>query len=961
MNFDQADVQSLKLRPTLIVGLGEMGGAVLRQLRGKLVRQFGARVDIPSLALLWLDDQAGPRELESGLSRLSLGLDDASKVMRRLSGATYQHVNRWWYPGWSSLGQLAPDLSESRPGGRVRFFYHYSALRAGLLERLSRLRDPENSTRLLNSPDLRQRGLVAQVQFDKATLVHVVGASGDGASGMLVDLGFLLRDLVPDAAVTRYCWLAMADPGEEQGARYRANSYALLKELNHYSSDKHGFAAEWEPGKTVRPSWPAYDGCYLQPGSPQELSETIADYLCKELLVSDLGEHRRSLRLNVQTQASRNAPSALPEELQQRLARGFHQISQTRLCLAHGAIREACSARLAASAVNSLQGSGEAGESSSGKFLELLEDERTTKRNWIARLLENSQGASLPLQIQNWGQESWRSLQRGHRSRSVHLSLLLQQGQRWLEQDLLPQLALRRQALVEAELTRLRGVCFESVEQNSWGLGQVLAKIPEAANHLRRWSESFRRQAGSLIELQRELAGQIARQQAELARAESRSNWDGRRSLLIRHHLQRVLEMHLGSPDSPGLFLARIMQEAHNEAYLICRELIAALQMEEPAGELVAELHILSQQMEGLIEKLEACTSLPDSQVPRCHNLCSQQLVWGEMFPRYVAPELPSRLARQLVREGGGLAACLTREAFLQELLLAARQSFLELPKDYALLLLHPRYEKELASLIEGSGLPAKNLNPAFVYHLVGLPQPAVNGPLHKAQAERNCEKLQSQVTQFRPGLTHYFAMGYAEEIIFFSEAVALTVAELLPLRGWREAYLHLYTQGEALHMDSVDQQFIDLAVLSSQELQALRESQEAFLLASLLGVLQLEGHDWIWRQPHPTGERIHPLGERHRLIARLTKAPRLRGQMLGQSREHLEGILHGQHLDPLVDLAGSVAQQKQRLWVGEGGRTDLEFLSELEQKICSSHLYALHREHFGEMVQAVLEPGVGL
>ena len=957
MNFDQADVQSLKLRPTLIVGLGEMGGAVLRQLRGKLVRQFGAHVDIPSLALLWLDDQPGPRELESGLSRLSLGLDDPPKVVRRLSGPAYQHVHRWWYPGWSSLGQLASDLSESRPAGRVRFFYHYAGLRASLLESLSRLRDPENSTRLLNSPDLRQRGLVAQVQFDKPTLVHVVGSSGDGASGMLVDLGFLLRDLVPDAAVTRFCWLAMADQGE----RYRANSYALLKELNHYSSDRHGFAAEWEPGKTVRPNWPAYDGCYLQPGSPEELREIIADYLCKELLVGDLGEHRRSLRLNVQTQAAHGNPSALPEELQRRLARGFSQISQTRVRLAHGAIREACSARLAATAVNSLLGAGEAGESASGKFLELLEDERTTKRNWISRLLENAQGASLTLQIQNWGQESWRSLQRGHRSRSNHLTLVLQQGQRWLEQELLPQLALRRQTLVQAELARLRAVCFDSVEQKSWGLGQVLAKIPEAVSNLRRWSEGFRRQAGSLIELQRELAGQCARQHAELARAEGRGNWDGRRSLLIRHHLQRVLEMHLGSADSPGLFLARIMQEAHNEAYLICRELAAALQSEAPAGELVAELQILTQQMEGLVEKLEASTSLPDSQAPGCYNLCTQQLVWGEIFPRYVAPERPSKLARQLVREGGGLAACLTREAFRQELLLAARESFVELPKDYAVLLLHPRYEKELAPLIEASGLPTKNINPAFTYHLVGLPQPAVNGPLQKAQAERNCEKLQSQVVQLRPGLTHYFAMGYAEEIIFFSEAVALTVAELISLRSWREAYLHLYTQGEALHMDSVDQQFVELAVLSSQELQALRESHEAFLLASLLGVLQPEGREWNWRQPHPTGERVHPLGERHRLIGRLTKAPRLRGQMLGQSREQLERILHGQELDPLVDLAGSVAQQKQRLWVGEGGRSDLEFLSELEEKICSSHLYELHRELFGEMVQATLQPGVGL
>lgn len=953
MNFDQADVQSLKLRPTLIVGLGDAGGAVLHQLRAKLVRQFGAQVDIPSLALLWLDEQPGPKALDSGLSRLSLGLDEPSKVVRRLSGPGFAHVHRWWYPGWSSLGELASDLADSRPAGRTRFFFHYAGLRATLLESLNRLRDPENSTRLLNSPDFRQRGLVAQMQFDQPTLVHVISSSGDGSSGMLIDLGFLLRDLVPDAAVSRHCWLALDEAGS---SRYKANSYALLKELNHYSFEKHGFSAEWEPGKTVRPNWPAYDGCSLQTGAPGELHELISDYLCKELLIADLGEHRRSLRLNVQTQTSQLS-GVLPEELQQRLARGFSQISQSRLRLAYGPIQEACSARLSSLALRSLLGPAEGGESSSsGKFLELLEEERATKRVWIARLLEGSQGPNLSQQVQNWGQESWRSLQRGHRSRSAHLTLLLQQGQRWLEQELLPSLVRQRQSLLEGELARLRALCFASVEQQSWGLRQVLGKVPEATANLRRWGESFRRHAGSLIELQRELAGQVARQMAELSRAEARSNWDGRKSLVIAHHVQRILEMHLGSHDSPGLFLARLLQEAHNEGYLLCRDLISALQTEEPAGELVAELQILSQQLEGLIEKLEAGTELPDSCLPRCHNLCNETLVWEEVWQRYVPTEAPAQLARSLLSEGGGLAACLTRDSFRYELLHRARQSFAEFPKDYALLLLYSRYEKALGPLIEQSALAARSVNPGLAYHVVALPAlPANSGPLQKAQAERNVEKLQSQIVQLRPGLTHYFTMAYSQEAIFFSEAVGLTAAELVPLKSWREAYQHLYTQGESLHIDCMDQKFVELAVLSRQELQALRESQEAFLLSALLGVLQPDGRDWIWRQHHATGARIHPLGERHRLIGRLTRAPRLRDQMLAESRLALESILHGQQLEPLIELAGSVAQHKQRLWEGEGGGAELEFLAEMEGKICSSRLYEKHQDRFAELVRASL------
>lgn len=951
MNFDQADVQSLKLRPTLIVGLGQAGGAVLQRLRAKLVRHFGAEVDIPSLALLWLDSQPGPRQAD-GLSRLSLGLEEPSKVVRRLSGPGYDHVHRWWYPGWSSLGELSTDLAESRPAGRMRFFYHYAGLRQTLLESLSRMRDPENSTRLLNSPDLRRRGLVAQVQFDQPTQVQVVCASGEGCSGMLIDLGFLLRDLVPDAAVTRNCWVALQEPST---ARFKANSYALLKELNHFSFDQHGFTAEWEPGRTVRPNWPVFDGCWLQAGPADELEETIADFLCKDLLVADLGEHRRSLRLNVQTQSSQSS-SIIPEEMQRRLARSFSRLSQSRLQLAHSAVAEACSARLASQALTTLLGTCSDNPSPSGRILELLEEERATKRQWVSRLLETSQSGSLSQQIQNWGQESWRSLQRGHRSRSTHLSLLLQQGQRWLEQDLLPQLQTHRQQLFNAELARLRGLCARAVEEGSWGVRQVLARVPETAATLRRWGESFRRQAGSLVELQRELAGQVARQLAELSRAEGRSNWDGRRSLLVQHHLRRILEMHLGGADSPGFFLARLMQEAHHEAFLLCRDLAAALEVEEPTGELVGELQILAQQLEGLIEKLESKTGLPDDQAPDCRNLCTAQSIWDEVFPRYVQPEEPAKLARALLREGGGLAACLTHDPFRHELMLRARQYFAEFPRDYGLLQQYPRYEKELPALVEAAARAARSIDPSLAYHLVALPAPAAGiGPLPKAQGERNAERLQGQVVGLRPGLTHFFSMGYSEEIIFFCEAVGLTVSELVPLKAWREAYLHLYTQGEALHIESLDQQFVDLAVLNAEELQALRESQEAFLLATLLGVLQSEGRDWIWRQAHAAGQRVHPLGERHRLIARLTRAPRLRRDLLIHSRHSLEGILQGQQLEPLVNLAGSVAQHKQRLWEGDGGRTDLDFLSEMEHKICSSHLYEQHRESFGELVRAQL------
>ena len=955
MNFDQADIQSLKLRPTLIVGVGDFGGALLGKIRQKLEGHFGMGIEFPILALLWLDDQCGRRELPAGLSRLSMGIENPSRTLRTLAGPSFRHIHRWWYPGWSSMSDLADDFNNSRPAGRVRFFYHYLGLRAFLQESLARLRDPENSTQMLNSPALRERRLVAQVQFDQPTQVHVVGAAPDGSSGMMIDLGFLLRELVPDAAVTRSAWVALP---ESEEIRARANSYALLKELNHYSLERHAFTAEWEPGKTVRPLWPAYDACFLQSGPWGQTCELVADHLCKDQLLVDFGEQRRSLRLNVQTQAAYGA-SEHPEELQPRLARGFCKVAQSRIRLAHGAVQQACAARLASQALVTLVGSEELGGlSGSGKMLDLLEDERTTRRSWLGQLLDGPSGNLVP-QIHGWGRESWRSLQRGHRSMSSHVSLVLQQGQRWLESELLPELAQRRLLLQESELARLRQLCLESVEKGSWGLRQVLHKTPEVVATLRRWSESYRRQAGALVELQRELAGQVARQQAELARAEARRNWDGRRPLLVQHHVRLLLEMHLGTLDSPGLLLARALQEAHQEAAVLCRELANRLQAEEPVGALVIEMQILAQQLDTMIERLEEGVLAvgAEEEAPLCHNLCSGEMLWGEIYPRYVGSDLPARLARELLSEKGlGLATCLVKEQFLDDLLGRCRQRFAQLPLDYALLPLLPRYEAQIPVAIAEADLRLDASRNESQVHVVGIPLlPPQLSPLQKAQAEGARERLLHRVQQCRPGLTHQFPMVYGEEVLFFSEAVALTVQELLPLADLRDSYLHLYTQGEALHIDCSDQQFSDLAMLGREEVQALGEAREAFVLAQLLGLLQIQGQDWFWSQPHPALARIHPLGERHRLIPKLSKAPRLRQQLLAESRLQLDKILEGHELEPLVRLAGSVAAEKQRLWQVDHSSPDLELLSQVEEKIQTSPLYGTHRQRFGELLEAAV------
>ncbi len=75
----------------------------------------------------------------------------------------------------------------------------------------------------------------------------------------------------------------------------KANSYALLKELNYYQFGVSHFNAEWTRGTTSKVPIPPFDYCYVfdnqnaagqvtggQPGSQELVFELLADSIFKD-------------------------------------------------------------------------------------------------------------------------------------------------------------------------------------------------------------------------------------------------------------------------------------------------------------------------------------------------------------------------------------------------------------------------------------------------------------------------------------------------------------------------------------------------------------------------------------------------------------------------------------------------------------------------------------------------------
>ena len=158
-----------------------------------------------------------------------------------------------------------------------------------MVEANTKVRDPLAAERMMKSALLKDLGVLAQVEFNQPTNVYIVcSIAGGTGSGMLMDMAFLVKDVFQEGNLTTSCFLVFPDHfGAVTNEKMRANSYALLKELNHYSYGTPFFEVEWSKGGKSKVPIPPFDYTYVfdnqnasgqvtggQPGSQELVFET---------------------------------------------------------------------------------------------------------------------------------------------------------------------------------------------------------------------------------------------------------------------------------------------------------------------------------------------------------------------------------------------------------------------------------------------------------------------------------------------------------------------------------------------------------------------------------------------------------------------------------------------------------------------------------------------------------------
>ncbi len=309
--------------PTLIIGLGGTGKEILLRLRRKIVEGYGTLNRLPFLRFMHIDtdknqtaaEQYDLRSSDDPLYR-EVQFSTTERIDLTVAGGTGKYVThianfpsiQRWFPAGSKISQLG-DLHEGagqvRVASRLGFFDAANHQRiTGRLEQCRR--------------DLSHAGILAEAarfgfnfNATNTRVVIIASLAGGTGSGTFLDMGFLVRRYFPEAERVGILLLPGFFSGYAGGERVRANGYAALMELNHYTFG-HTFIADWNGNESDRMGPPPFSSTYLIDGrneagltigsNGKELDayRMVAEVLYQDYSIGAFAGMKRATRVNLE-------------------------------------------------------------------------------------------------------------------------------------------------------------------------------------------------------------------------------------------------------------------------------------------------------------------------------------------------------------------------------------------------------------------------------------------------------------------------------------------------------------------------------------------------------------------------------------------------------------------------------------------------------------------------------------
>jgi eukaryotic-like serine/threonine-protein kinase len=322
------------LVPAVVVGIGQIGIDVVRKLRRQIADRYGSLERLPHLRVFCIDTD--PDALQAASSpNAAAPLTPGELVPMRLNRASHylkpRRNGRSLIEGWFDPQMLYriprnPQTLGLRCLGRLAFCDHYRTFAAKLTEDIESC---SHSDAIARSDKQTKLGL----RTNRPRVYIVAGLGGGTGSGMFIDAAYAARHRLRQLGFNNpdVVGLFLAPPADRGNAvkpQAIANTFAALRELNHFSLPETVYSASFDDkDANINDAAPPcrrihfipQDVISAKPGdvpAPETASSRAADMLRRDLLSplgraaddsrSEFGDHAgtRSVSVSIPNEAS---------------------------------------------------------------------------------------------------------------------------------------------------------------------------------------------------------------------------------------------------------------------------------------------------------------------------------------------------------------------------------------------------------------------------------------------------------------------------------------------------------------------------------------------------------------------------------------------------------------------------------------------------------------------------------
>jgi hypothetical protein len=964
----------VKVTPTLIIGVGGTGGDVLLRIRKRFFERYGLLENFPIVNYLWIDTDLTEKDVGARLFAEQVKFSQSEKVMATINDTAritgdlnqYPHIKNWFYEGLNKLGTMTEGAGQIRAYSRLGFFEHYHEIRQAIQKAGERIRNVENVKLMLDRHGMEVEG------SNRFNIYFVCSIAGGTGSGMFLDLAFLVKDIFAGQPATSVGFLVLPRLFGSEVPRIFANSYAALKELEHYNYENQ-FAVEW-PDRVPRSiAPPVFNYCYLidnmnatgktvDSNSKALLFNMLADNIFKDFSQGEFSGYKRGVRVNLdQFLVDEFAFKHLNEDgrtiIDQKFICRYSSLGLASVMVPLDRIKLACAYKLAADIVDqwgNLSGSGY----NAGTITQYVLDnflpaanlyEGTSTRqgmteqrhDFLRPLVDDGSGQSRSIDslVSRWAGEVVRHAQDGvHLQKRQSLKQFLSAA---LETELIKleaenkspdpqqwgdyaraihfnkeQLIKQGQQGIEREVARLINQQHQSVGYAIDLLKQVSFVLTDKAYDYRARFISDAEELARRTERSNKMLNSLL---AEIAAHERRSNWDGRKGIIIRYDLtrfERLAQEHLKNllHRRSRLAAAGVTDELVKFIGVIDRLDSGQVRAEGLIGRLYTLGSDLLSLKKSLISKLDYFAEPTSQELSLL--LYSSEDIDQKYYPKYlgtgtVAGKKIMDVGDQILQKLGVTVMDLPRKvagegiANVEEQIVdLTRTVFADIGRDFDVV--EALWDKFKRAEDREAQLRLVYDNAKFWLHgggqqrgfrltnernrlLVGVPERS--DPTNGAELKR---LLVNKIPPPGDPTPSIFSLPETSEIVFYSEVGGIPVNFADEIMNMKLHYQNLYLV-EELHIDRYETKFKDIVVLDDRGRRMLEEAHECFLVGVMLDCIQAasDGRRILYQYTETIGlnEQRRMLGVEPKALLELQRDSRVREHLLEHARSRREWI----------------------------------------------------------------------